>query len=768
MNFLEKLFYQLERHYSHLNRITVIWYFAIWLGTLLVGTTFWYTILDHTYYKELADKQQTMTIRNPVSRGSIYSIETNGTPKWVFAVSTDLWDLAIWPKEIGSKTKLEDFLTDILFSEFCNEGGSRCLERVGKYIREDLIEREQMTVTEIREKLKTYLHDKINKPYIDFVLVAEHVTIEATREIQAWKEPSLSFILDNLYVDPTIVLNPDALAAKLSEKLGITLEAAQWKLEKRAPQYLKVLQKMSINTRDRINERIANEKLAIKKWELTPEESIYQFFILESHPTRFYPERTIGGQIMGFMDNNNIGRYGVEGYFDEELQWKNFVQKVKKDNSWRTIDSENLTEFETKNGIDIVLTIDRNIQKELSAKLAKAVKDHRANKGSIIVMNPKTGAIEAMVNYPDYDPNEFAWVYDMEKLSYARYANPGFDLLWVPLFVEDTKSGTLDTVIDGKNIQLRKATEFEINTRAIPKYKYKNLFGPGVYVNDIVGSLYEPGSVFKAITTAIGLDTGEINPTDVYYDKWYVEIDRFKIKNVASQCTGRHSYIHALNWSCNTGMIDIVQKIGKSLFHKYIHDFWFGSKSNITLEWEVFAKIDPYEKWSRTQFFTMSFWQGINVTQLQMAAAYAVLANGGIYMQPYIVDKITYPDGRVVETNPLPLRRVIKEETSKKITAMLVDWVRHGFAKAGWVPGYDVAGKTGTSQIASKGWYEIGAAGHTITSYGWFGPASNPRFVLIVRLERPRSAMYAETTASALFWETAEYLLNYYKIPKNQ
>ncbi len=85
--------------------------------------------------------------------------------------------------------------------------------------------------------------------------------------------------------------------------------------------------------------------------------------------------------------------------------------------------------------------------------------------------------------------------------------------------MEDTKSGTLDTVIDGKNIQLRKATEFEINTRAIPKYKYKNLFGPGVYVNDIVGSLYEPGSVFKAITTAIGLDTGEINPTDVYYDK---------------------------------------------------------------------------------------------------------------------------------------------------------------------------------------------------------------------------------------------------------
>ena len=129
-------------------------------------------------------------------------------------------------------------------------------------------------------------------------------------------------------------------------------------------------------------------------------------------------------------------------------------------------------------------------------------------------------------------------------------------------------------------------------------------------------------------------------------------------------------------------MINIIEKIGKSLFYQYIQEFGFSSKSNITLDGETYAIISPYEKWSRVQFFNMSFGQGINVTMLQMAAAYSVLANGGIYMQPYIVESITYPDGKKIESVPTPLRRVIKEETAKQVTAMLVDSVKNGFAKA--------------------------------------------------------------------------------------
>ena len=112
-----------------------------------------------------------------------------------------------------------------------------------------------------------------------------------------------------------------------------------------------------------------------------------------------------------------------------------------------------------------------------------------------------------------------------------------------------------------------------------------------MYQNDAISGLYEPGSVFKAITTSIGIDTGDIRPTDTYLDKGFVEIDKYTIKNVAKECIGRHTYAHALDWSCNVGMIDIAQKVGRPLFHKYIMDFGFGNKTNITLEGEDFGRI---------------------------------------------------------------------------------------------------------------------------------------------------------------------------------
>lgn len=123
-------------------------------------------------------------------------------------------------------------------------------------------------------------------------------------------------------------------------------------------------------------------------------------------------------------------------------------------------------------------------------------------------------------------------------------------------------------------------------------------------------------------------------------------------------------------------MISIVEKIGRALFYQYINDFGFTSKTNVTMDGEVYAQVSSYEKWPRIQFFNMSFGQGINATMLQMAAAYSVLANGGVYMQPYIVESILYPDGKRIETVPTPLRRVIKEDTAKQVTAMLVDGVQ--------------------------------------------------------------------------------------------
>jgi len=188
-------------------------------------------------------------------------------------------------------------------------------------------------------------------------------------------------------------------------------------------------------------------------------------------------------------------------------------------------------------------------------------------------------------------------------------------------------------------------------------------------------------------------------------------------------------------------MIRIIQKVGKALFYNYLELFGFNTLTNINLQGEVYSKLTPYEKWSTAQLFTSSYGLGISVTPLQMATAYSVIANGGVYVKPKIVDHIRYSDGKIVEYKPEITHRVIKESTSEIVTTLLVDGVDNGVANRGAVEGYSVAGKTGTSPIAYQGKYETGAAS-TVGSFAGFAPAEDPQFVIVVKLDRPRLSNY--------------------------
>ncbi len=766
----ETIILRLIRYFRKLDRASHIWYAIVLYVWLLMSTVFGYAVVQNSYYKKVADAQQKAVIENPASRGNISS--SKESLEWVLAVSTNLWTLSIDPTQSWSRDKLLSFLSLIVFEEFCTRNKNLCVTNLSAYLRKDLSLEKNITETSLKEWIRDYISFKMNTPLEDIELKSalDDDTVGAITELA---EPSLFFIANNLHVNPTKVANISLLAAKLSVILGIPVETITPKLMPKRRQHLEIIHKMSLSTRDLVNKRIDTEITAVKEKRLEKTDAIYPFLKIEDNLVRYYPEGNNLGQITGFIDSLGKWRYGIEGYFDNILQSESPRQIVVKDIAGQPIrDYVSQDLLSLKNSVDITLTIDRNLQKELSKILTKAVGDFRANKWSAIVMDPKTGAVLAMVNTPNYDSNNFPEVYEMERVLYATYPDPAEDLRGFPLYIEDSMSGTLSANIEGKRYKLRIASDDEIANFSIIKYKFKNGFGIWVYQNDVVSSLYEPGSVFKAITTAIGIDSGEIKPDDVYFDRGFVELDlgwwvKKKISNVSSNCLGRHSFLHALNWSCNVWMINIVEKIWKALFYEYLLDFGFSSKTDITLDGEAYAQIGSYEKWSRAQFFTMSFGQGINATMLQMATAYSVIANGGIYMQPYIVESLLYPDGRKIETAPNPLRRVIKEETAKQVVAMLVDGVRNGFARAGWVLWYTIAGKTGTSQIAFRGGYEVSSVGHTITSFGWFAPAQNPKFVLIVRVDRPRTSLYAETTASALFANMAKYLLEYYKVPKN-
>lgn len=598
-----------DRAYSALaraDRIELVAYLFFAYALFVVWTTFKYSVLEYDYYKGLADKQQTVTVKNPVSRGTIYS---NNDPIGVFATSTDLPDLAVDPKAPGSKDRLYPFLTDATYLDLCQHGtDDKCLEAVAAFAKPSLAPEAVLTAENAKAAIRTELNRRIEKEFIDFVLVKEALTPDETKDMELFSGSGFIMLGTNLYLNP-LEVPPErktAYSAKLVQTFRMTQEQADFLLSKRPVRYVKILRKMNLSTKDYVDERLKEEKEAVKKGLLNEADGITPFVILEPHPTRFYPEKFVAGQVTGFVDNEGIGRYGIEGYFHDELQGQEGQRKTRKDASGKSLGGYDLAERKIVNGADVKLTIDRNIQKEVTRMLSQGVREFRANRGSVVIMDPKTGAVVAMASYPDYDPNDFGSVYEIERVSYGKYPNPGFELLGLTLMVEDSKEG-IEYAYDGKRIKLRTATEMEIGNPAVPKYKFKNGLGPGAYVNDTIGSLYEPGSVFKAITVAIGIDTGDIKPTDTYFDKGYAEIDDFKIKNVSKECIGRHTYVHALDWSCNVGMIDIVQKIGKSLFSKYMTDFGFGMKTGITLEGEVYGKIEPYEKWSRAKLFTQSF-----------------------------------------------------------------------------------------------------------------------------------------------------------------
>lgn len=283
--------------------------------------------------------------------------------------------------------------------------------------------------------------------------------------------------------------------------------------------------------------------------------------------------------------------------------------------------------------MNIYLTIDRNIQQEVMQIMKKMVTDFGANSGSAIVLDPKTGAVKAMVNYPTFDPERPGNVYTIERLRPGEYLDPLVASLGKPMFIADP-SGDLKKTYQGEVLRFYELSDEEemdehISDPTKQKFVYENGIGLGAYLNQSISSLYEPGSVFKSLTVAIGIDTGEIEPNTIYEDTGSLMIDSFEINNLDQEkCGGWQTFRNALNFSCNVGMVRIAQKIGKPLFHKYLQEFGIGERTGINLDGEITGQLDPYEKWSRAQLFTTSFGQGIQVTLLQMAAAYGVLANG--------------------------------------------------------------------------------------------------------------------------------------------
>lgn len=745
----------------------VIAFFAIFYFAI-IWETFSYTVVNHKFYDDLAYRQQVGEIEIPVTRGSIYSMPSDWSKEGtVFSTSVDLNDIAIDPQIEWDKLKLESFLTDMLYNEMCYiKTSTECYNELLRFLRVLEIPEYQFTEVFIKDIISENVEARISKDKITSVKLRESISPDDEKTILSWWIEWVYPSENGLYINPEELLNPQEFWDKYVALYGWDVEQIIYAVRPRDLRYIPIYQKLSIASSDEIEQYISDENQALWQWIIDKQESIGWFIILTPHAQRIYPESLIWAQILWFLDNGGVWRYGLEWYFNDILRWNPWELVAKKDVKWRRIDpvsfwTDNISALEW---VDIETTIDRNVQRRVELILEEWVKKYQANKWSIVVLEPKTGRILSMANYPSYDPNNPWEVYELKKVNYVEYPNPETDLLWKTVFVEDIERGD-KYIYDGKIVYLREALREEYADYEKTKYTYKNEFGAGVYQNETISSLYEPGSIMKTITVAGWIDSGEINRYDFYQDDGKVTIDNFTIRNVDDDCLWYNTFQNAFNYSCNVWMIRIVQKMWKALLHKYFTEFWFWEKTEITLDWEVTTKIEPYEKWSTAKLLTSSYWLWVSVTPLQIASAYATIANWWVYMKPYLVDSIKYSDGKQVNFSPQAVRRVLKEDTADIVTDMLVASVDDWVAGNGRVEWYSIAGKTGTSQIAYKWSYEDWIAS-TNGSFAWYAPAEDPRFVILVKLERPRTSPYWGATSAYMFWELAKELLEYYWVPK--
>jgi cell division protein FtsI/penicillin-binding protein 2 len=414
---------------------------------------------------------------------------------------------------------------------------------------------------------------------------------------------------------------------------------------------------------------------------------------------RYYPEKNIFSHItgfVGFVENSQVGSYGLEEAFEKYLRGFEGEISLEKDPGGRPITVGDFDIKSAVNGSDLYLTIDRQVQYKSCFVLSDTIKKFGAEGGVVIVQDPNTGAILALCDSPDFDPNNYGQV---ENSSY--------------------------------------------------------------YTNQAVSSLYEPGSIFKAITMAGALDSGGVLPETTYEDKGVLNFGKDNVKNAADKVYGNMNMMNVLEYSINTGAVFAAESIGLEKFKEYVKKFGFGEKTEIEMPSEAKGDILALNKKSPIYLATASFGQGISATPIQMINAFSAIANGGILYKPYIVEKIIDSDGKTEIYKSKQIRRVISEKTANVLKAMLVSVIDNGHGKPAGVSGYFVGGKTGTAQIPSPNGGYLNSFNH---SFVGFAPAISTRFVVFVKITNPKMR-FAESTAAPAFAEIMNFLLNYYQVP---
>lgn len=413
---------------------------------------------------------------------------------------------------------------------------------------------------------------------------------------------------------------------------------------------------------------------------------------------RFYPHRSLGCHFIGFVGTDSQGLSGLEYEMDSFLKSTISHYIAFRDARGKKIFELDIASTPALNNYDLVLTVDVKAQYIAERELLRAILESGATGGSAIVMDPYSGEILAMANYPSYDPNHFL------------------------------KSPNSD------------------------------------WSNKAVSMNFEPGSTFKIFVASGVIEEGLAKRDDMLT----CENGEFKVLGTVFHDHGGNfgtlSVADIIRYSSNIGAIKLGMLLGREKFYQYLDDFGFKSPTGISLPGEEKGIIAPVDSINEVDLAAMSFGQGLSVTPLQLITAVAVIANGGLLIEPHIVKRIVGRDNKVVfETRPKIKKKVLSGETANIIREMMVSVVKDGTGTKAQVDGFDVAGKTGTAQVfdALTGTY---SETDFIASFVGFIPAESPRFVILVVIEKPKNTIYGGYAAAPAFRRIAKEMMNLYMI----
>lgn len=455
-----------------------------------------------------------------------------------------------------------------------------------------------------------------------------------------------------------------------------------------------------------IKERITNPELQfvrLKPW-ITADvsqrirDAKLPGIFLEPTTRRIYPQNGLAAQLLGFTNGDGKGQYGLEEYYDQTLAGTAGHLRAETDTAGRTIN------FSTP-------------------REASPAKD-----GADLVTS-----VDAALQY--IAERELADAVKKHKASGGT------------IIVMEPRTGEI--------MALANTPSFEPNSYAT--------FDPGSFTNPAISKIYEPGSTFKIITMSIGLSEHAVEPTTAINDPGYLSLAGIRITNWDGKGHAPESATQVLQYSSNVGAATIGWKVGAQKYYPHIQDYGFGVRTGVDLAGELPGQVvfPGQSSWSPSNLVTNSFGQGIAVTPLQLTTAVAAVANGGMLVKPHVVREVRGADGSE-RTGATEIRRVLEPQVAATLTKMLVDSAKIGEAQFAVVPGFNVAAKTGTAQVASPtGGY---AEGKFIASLIGFAPADDPKFVMLVKIDEPQDVPFGSEVAAPVWREIAKQLFVHFKI----